>query len=73
MLLLFGCYAEVAKDEIEKIDEVDLVLGNKDKVNIREILDDIYRNNLDKGTLQCAPTDNKIKIVEEHSVLHFFN
>ena len=33
-VIVVGCYAEVAKDEIEKIDEVDLVLGNHQKANI---------------------------------------
>ena len=31
-----GCYAQVAKEELEKIDEIDLVLGNNEKKTIVE-------------------------------------
>lgn len=41
-LQLFGCYAEVAKEEIEKIDEVDLVLGNHQKANIDKYIDSYF-------------------------------
>ena len=29
-----GCYAQVAKEEVEKIEEIDLVLGNTEKTDI---------------------------------------
>ncbi len=38
ILCAVGCYAQVAKDELAKIDEIDLVLGNNDK---KYILDKI--------------------------------
>ena len=38
-VIVVGCYAEVAKDEIEKIDEVDLVLGNHQKANIDKYIE----------------------------------
>ena len=34
-----GCYAEVSKEELEQIEELDLIIGNKDKANIVEILE----------------------------------
>ena len=34
ILVVVGCYAQVAKDELEKIDEVDIVLGNQEKKDI---------------------------------------
>ena len=40
--MLFGCYAEVAKEEIEKIDEVDLVLGNHQKANIDRYIESYF-------------------------------
>lgn len=33
-VIAVGCYAQVAKQELEKIPEIDLVLGNEEKVNI---------------------------------------
>ena len=38
-VIVVGCYAEVAKEEIEKIDEVDLVLGNHQKANIDKYIE----------------------------------
>ena len=38
-VIVVGCYAEVAKEEIEKIDEVDLVLGNHQKANINKYIE----------------------------------
>ncbi len=34
IVVAVGCYVQVAKDEIEKIPEIDLVLGTNEKVNI---------------------------------------
>lgn len=36
VLCAVGCYAQVAKDELAKINEIDLVLGNNDKKHILE-------------------------------------
>jgi len=33
-VVLVGCYAQVSADEISKINEVDLIVGNKEKINI---------------------------------------
>lgn len=41
-IIVVGCYAEVAKDEIEKIDEVDLVLGNHQKANIDKYIEAFF-------------------------------
>ena len=38
-VIVVGCYAGVAKEEIEKIDEVDLVLGNHQKANINKYIE----------------------------------
>lgn len=39
LVIAVGCYAETAKEEIEKIPEVDLVLGNHQKANIEEYIE----------------------------------
>ncbi len=40
--MLFGCYAEVSKQEVEKIEEVDLVLGNHQKANIDKYIESYF-------------------------------
>ena len=40
-IVVIGCYAEVSKNEIAKIEGVDLILGNKEKFNLFEKLDSL--------------------------------
>ena len=39
LLLLFGCYVQVAKDEVSKIPEINLCIGTNEKNNIVEIIE----------------------------------
>lgn len=39
ILVVVGCYAQVAKEKLEKIEEVDMVLGNNEKKNIVECVE----------------------------------
>ena len=39
-----GCYAQVAKDQIAQIDEVDLIIGSKEKNQIVEIIEEYLKN-----------------------------
>ena len=39
VIVATGCYAQVAKDTLKEIPEIDLVLGNKEKNNIVEIVE----------------------------------
>lgn len=39
ILVVVGCYAQVAKDKLEQIEEVDIVLGNNEKGNIVEYVE----------------------------------
>lgn len=40
ILVVVGCYAQVAKEKLEKLEEVDIVLGNNEKNNIVEYIED---------------------------------
>ena len=51
-----GCYVQVAKEEIETIQEIDLAIGNKEKKEIVEIIEK-YQQDKEKIT--------KIEAVEE--------
>ena len=39
IIVACGCYVQVAKEEVEKIEEVDLILGNNEKKNIVELVE----------------------------------
>ena len=43
-IVAVGCYAEVSREEIEKINEVDLVLGNRQKNDIKIYIDSLVEN-----------------------------
>ena len=40
----FGCYVQVGKEELEKIDDIDLVLGNNEKNNIVEYVENFEQS-----------------------------
>ena len=44
IIVACGCYAQVAKDEIAKINEVDLIIGSKEKNQIVEIIEEYLKN-----------------------------
>ena len=39
ILVACGCYAQVAKDELKKIEEIDLILGNNEKNDIIQVIE----------------------------------
>jgi len=39
IIIAVGCYAQVAKEELEKIEEIDLILGTNEKNNVIEIIE----------------------------------
>ena len=39
IIVATGCYAQVNKEELEKIDELDIIVGNSDKSNIVKIVE----------------------------------
>ncbi len=43
-IIAVGCYAQVAKEEIKKIKEVDIVLGNEEKKDIVKYCNDILES-----------------------------
>lgn len=65
ILVAVGCYAQVAKEELEKIQEIDLILGTNEKKNIFNIVEEIINkeNKINK--------ENVVeKIVDITDVLH---
>lgn len=45
IVVAIGCYAQVAKDELKKIPEIDLVLGNNEKLKITDYVEDYIERN----------------------------
>jgi len=43
VLVATGCYAQVGKEELEKIEDIDMIIGNNEKKDIVEIIQD-YQN-----------------------------
>lgn len=57
-MLLFGCYVQTHKKELEKIEEIDLVLGNNEKNNIVNIVEEFYKGK-NKAKTQVTNIDNQ--------------
>ena len=55
-----GCYAQVAKEELEKIDEIDIVLGTIEKAKTFEIVDEYIKN---KSNTKIVLSENIMKLM----------
>lgn len=44
VLCVVGCYAQVASEELKKIDEIDIVLGTNDRCNIVKYVEEFLKN-----------------------------
>ena len=49
LVIACGCYAQVAKEELEKISEIDLIYGTNEKNKIAEYIEE-YQKTYQKGT-----------------------
>ena len=47
-----GCYVQVAKKEVEKIEEIDLLFGNNEKKNIVEIVEQYLKENKKQDVME---------------------
>ena len=48
ILVACGCYAQVAKDDLEKIPEIDLILGTNEKKDIVKYIENYINENLNQ-------------------------
>ena len=65
VLIAVGCYAQVAQEELEKIPEIDLILGTNEKKNIVEFIEKLVEEKNIKDT--SKPSEGKIHTAD---VLH---
>ena len=61
-LVVTGCYAQVAKDELQAIKQIDLIIGNSEKKDIVDILEQYEENKLDK--LQISDINKQKEFVD---------
>ena len=52
VLVVVGCYAQVGKDELERIPEIDLILGNNEKKDVVKFAEEVLENKLDADNVQ---------------------
>lgn len=52
IVVAVGCYAQVAKDELEKISEIDIVLGNNEKAEIIKYVEEFIKNNIKQKDIE---------------------
>ena len=53
IIVAVGCYAQVAKQELEKMPEIDVVLGNEEKKDVVQYVENFIKNN-------CNVTENNV-------------
>lgn len=44
IIIVMGCYSQIKKDEVSKIDGVDIIIGNSNKSKIVDVLEDYIKN-----------------------------
>ena len=52
VIVACGCYVQVSREEIEKMEEIDLILGNNEKKNIVEYVEKYMNKNKKKENIQ---------------------
>ena len=57
ILAVTGCYAQVAAEELEKIKDIDLIVGNTEKKDILNIIENYTKE-------KSAGTSNKINLTD---------
>ena len=45
IIVAVGCYAQVAKEELQKMEEIDIVLGNEEKKDIVNYIEEYFKQN----------------------------
>ena len=54
VLVAVGCYAQVGKEELEKIPEIDLILGNNEKKDVVKFAEEALESKLNATNVQKA-------------------
>jgi len=69
-VVVCGCYAQTSKEEIEKMPEVDIVIGINEKTNIVKITEEYLKNNNIENDANNEKDNKKGGIVKVSDVMH---
>lgn len=69
VLVVCGCYAQTSKEEIEKMPEVDIVIGINEKTNIVKITEEYLKNNNIENDVD-SEENKKGGIIKVSDVMH---
>ncbi len=61
IIVACGCYAQVAKEELEKIDEIDIVLGNNEKTEIVKHIEEYIKKSKKKVEIEDVMKEKEYK------------
>ena len=70
IIVVCGCYAQTSKEEIEKMPEVDIVIGINEKTNIVKITEEYLKNNNIENDVNNEKDNKKGGIVKVSDVMH---
>ena len=59
IIVAVGCYAQVAKNDLEKMSEIDIVLGNEEKANIVQYVEKFMENQNENKLIEIEDIANK--------------
>ena len=74
ILAVTGCYAQVASEELKKIDEIDLIIGNTEKAEIVNIVETYCKKNVGADDSVCPENNiyqNKINLTDINNQKEF--
>ena len=69
ILVATGCYAQTAKEELEKITDIDLIVGNTEKKDIVKIGEE-YRDNKNRERVKMSDINKQKEFVDFGSVTY---
>ena len=69
ILVATGCYAQTAQEELEKIADIDLIVGNTEKKDIVKIVEE-YRDNRDSERVKISDINKQKEFVDFGSVTY---
>ena len=69
ILVVTGCYAQTAKEELEKITDIDLIVGNTEKKDIVKIVEE-YRDNKNRERVKMSDINKQKEFVDFGSVTY---
>ena len=69
ILVATGCYAQTAKEELEKITDIDLIVGNTEKKDIVKIVEE-YRDNKNRERVKMSDINKQKEFVDFGNVTY---